>query len=335
MAELVKRGTKASELLPTGSTLLNLACADSPFGGFSMGSIVNLVSDSDVGKSILAMTTLADIASKPAYDHYRLIYIPVEPLNFNINKLFGKKLLNRLEQHPFETIEEFYVNLMKWCSERRSFICVLDSYDALSVKEETDKAEAASKRKKGPTKDDGVGYEQAKKTKLLKAVLRQADSDLKKSKSLLIVISQVIQNMDPGMFKPKFIITGGQALKHWPLHRVMLKPLKPIKVRERRIGAYVEAEVFKNHLTGKRREVVFPIFYDYGVDDLSSCVNFLVDEKHWKNYNCTELNFNCSTTQEVVEHIEKNNLHQKLFITVAKVWNEIEEELKLHRKPRF
>ena len=62
-AELIKRGKKL-DLLPTGSTLLNLACADSPFGGYSMGSIVNLVSDSDVGKSILAMTTIADIAAR-------------------------------------------------------------------------------------------------------------------------------------------------------------------------------------------------------------------------------------------------------------------------------
>jgi RecA/RadA recombinase len=338
MGELIKRGKKL-DLLPTGSTLLNLACADSPFGGYSMGSIVNLVSDSDVGKSILAMTTLADIASKKAFDHYRLIYVAVEPLNFDVARLFGKKLLYRLEILSYETIEELYVNFMKWMSERRSIVVVVDSYDALSVKEEVDKGKAASKRRAGPTKDDNMaGYDQAKKTKQLKTLLRFAKTDLPKSKSLMIVISQVIQNMDPGMFKPKFIVTGGQPIKHFPLHRVWLKPQKSIEVRERRIGTYVLAEVFKNHLTGKRREAIFPIFYDYGVDDLTSCVTFLVDEKHWKDTAqgivCPEINVT-GKIPAIVKHIEDNNLFQDLYRTVTRVWNEIEEELKLNRKPRF
>ena len=337
-AELIKRGKKL-DLLPTGSTLLNLACADSPFGGYSMGSIVNLVSDSDVGKSILAMTTLADIASKKAYDHYRLIYLAVEPLNFDIEKLFGKKLLDRIEILSYETIEEFYVNFMKWNSERRSFVCVLDSYDALSVKEEVEKGKAASKRKAGPTKDDNMaGYDQAKKTKQLKTLLRFAKTDLPKSKSLLIVISQVIMNMEQGLFKAKYIVTGGQPVKHFPMHRIWLKPMKAITVRERAIGRYVLAEVFKNHLTGKRREVIFPIFYDYGVDDITSCVTFLADEKYWKDGKdgivCPELN--CTgTIKEIVKHIEDHNQYQELYRAVTKQWNEIEEALKLDRKPRF
>jgi hypothetical protein len=334
MGELVKRGKKL-ELLPTGSTLLNLACADNPFGGYGMGSIVNLVSDSDVGKSILAMTCLADTASKRAYDEYRLIYIPVEPLNFNIEKLFGKRLVDRLEQCPFEIIEEFYRNMMKWCSDRRSFICVLDSYDAIGIQEEVEKGEKEANRKKDPKKEEGVGYEAAKKTKHLKAILRQADSDLRKSKSLLIVISQVIQNMEPGMFKPKFAITGGQPMKHWPLHRIMLKNFKPIMKRDRRIGTHVIAEVFKNHLTGKRREVQFPVYYDYGIDDLSSCVNFLIDEKHWKS-DAPEINYRGEMkTESIVKHIEDGNFYQELYKTVYRVWNEIEEDLKLERKPRF
>jgi RecA/RadA recombinase len=345
-AELIKRGKKL-DLLPTGSTLLNLACADSPFGGYSMGSIVNLVSDSDVGKSILAMTTLADIASKKAYDHYRLIYVAVEPLNFNVELLFGKRLKARLEVIIFETIEELYVAFMKWMSERRAMVLVVDSYDALSVKEEVKKGEAAAKRKAGPTKDDNMaGYDSAKKTKQLKTLLRFAKTDLPKSKSLMIIISQVIQNMEPGMFKQKYVITGGQPIKHFPLHRIWLKPEVPIEVMGCRIGRLVRAEVFKNHLTGKHRDVVFPIFEQIGVDDLASCVGFLIDLKYWKDkiiiigdkktsgINCPELNFQ-GTTKEIVKHIETNNLYQELYRTVTKVWMAREEELKLDRKPRF
>jgi hypothetical protein len=342
MAELIKRGTKL-DLLPTGSTLLNLACADSPFGGYSMGSIVNLVSDSDVGKSILAMTTLADIASKKAYDHYRLIFIAVEPLNFEVERLFGKRLKARLEIVMLETIEEVYVYLMKLYSERRSFVGVVDSYDALSVKEEVKKGEAASKRISGPTKDDTIaGYDSAKKTKHLKTLLRHAKTDLPKSKSLLIIVSQVIMNMEPGMFKTKYIITGGQPIKHFPLHRIWLKPEKSIEVSGCRIGRLVRAEVFKNHLTGKHRDVVFPIYEQIGVDDITSCVTFLIDLKYWKDstvkgetgINCPEINY-IGNTKQIVKHIEDNNLYQELYQVVTKVWMNREEALKLDRKPRF
>lgn len=343
MAELIKRGGKL-ELLPTGSTLLNLACAGSPFGGYSMGSIVNLVSDSDVGKSILAMTTMADIATKKAYDHYRLIYLAVEPLNFDIEQLFGKKAKERIEVMLLETIEEVFVHFMKWCSERRSFVCVVDSYDALQVQDEVKKGKEASKRKAGPTKDDNMaGYDSAAKTKKLKTFLRFAKTDLPKSKSLLIVISQVIQNMEPGMFKPKFIVTGGQPIKHFPIHRIWLKPVKDIDVLGRRIGRRVRAEVFKNHFTGKHREAEFPVYEQLGVDDLGSCVDFLVDEKHWKEstkkgetgITCPELNFTGESVKDIIKHIENNNLYQELYRTVTKKWQEIEEALKLDRKPRF
>jgi RecA/RadA recombinase len=339
MGELIKRGKKL-DLLPTGSTLLNLACADSPFGGYSMGSIVNLVSDSDVGKSILAMTTMADIASKKAYDHYRLIYIAAEPLNFDTKKLFGEKLLTRLEVHLLESIEEVYVFLLKLYADRRAFVCVIDSYDALQVKEEIKKADKASKRKDGPTKEDTLaGFDPAKKTKHLKTILRHAKADLPKVKGLLIVISQVIMNMEQGLFKAKYVVTGGQPIKHFPIHRIWLKPEKPIERRGRHIGRYVRAEVFKNHLTGKRRDVSFPIFYDYGVDDLTSCVTFLVDEKYWKDgkdgIKCPELDFVGKDIAEIVKHIEDKNKLQELYRAVTKLWNEIEEELKLNRKPRF
>jgi len=340
-AELIKRGKKL-DLLPTGSTLLNLACADSPFGGYSMGSVVNLVSDSDVGKSILAMTTLAEIASKKAYDHYRLIYVAVEPLNFDVSILF-RSLVGRTEVMVFETIEELYVAFMKWMSERRALVIVVDSYDALSVKEEIKKGEAASKRKAGPTKEDNMaGYESAKKTKHLKTLLRFAKTDLPKSKSLMIIISQVIMNMEQGLFKQKYVITGGQPIKHFPLHRIWLKPEVPIEVKGCRIGRIVRAEVFKNHLTGKHRDVTFPIYEQIGVDDITSCVTFLIEQKSWKEktvdkksgINCPEINF-WGSTKEIVKHIENKNLYQELYRAVTKVWLEREQELKLDRKPRF
>ena len=50
------------EFLSTGCTLLNLACAGSRRGGFTVGHFTYLVGDSTSGKTFLALTCLAEAA---------------------------------------------------------------------------------------------------------------------------------------------------------------------------------------------------------------------------------------------------------------------------------
>ena len=76
-------------LIPTGSTMLNCCCSDSPFGGFQLGKIVTAPGPSQSGKSIVAMSTLAAVAHNPAFDEYDLIYDDSEEaLEFDTTYLF-------------------------------------------------------------------------------------------------------------------------------------------------------------------------------------------------------------------------------------------------------
>ena len=73
-------------LIPTGSTLLNCACSDLHTGGYGIGKITNLIGDSSSGKSLLALTSFAEVAMYTRYDDYRLIYDDVEAaLEFNLD----------------------------------------------------------------------------------------------------------------------------------------------------------------------------------------------------------------------------------------------------------
>jgi RecA/RadA recombinase len=47
------------DLIPTGSTHLNLACSENPFGGFRKGRIVNIIGDSDTAKTYECLTSAA------------------------------------------------------------------------------------------------------------------------------------------------------------------------------------------------------------------------------------------------------------------------------------
>ena len=79
-----------TDFIPTGSTLLNCAISDDPFGGFKIGKIANLVGDSSAGKSMLAVTCLAEVAMYSRFDQFRLIYDePEAAMEFNMNHLFG------------------------------------------------------------------------------------------------------------------------------------------------------------------------------------------------------------------------------------------------------
>jgi len=78
---VLKRLATPGFLIPSGCTVLNLACSDDPTGAFTPGHMVNLIGDSSTGKTFLALTMLADIAHNSLFDDYRLIHDDVEEAN--------------------------------------------------------------------------------------------------------------------------------------------------------------------------------------------------------------------------------------------------------------
>jgi len=80
------------------------------------------------------------------------------------------------------------------------------------------------------------------------------------------------------------------------------------------------------------------LYYDYGVDSIASCIQFLVEEKHWKKdrsgINASEFDVSLSE-EKLIDHIEKNKLTSKLDKITEKVWNDIEEKIKLDREPKY
>ena len=114
-------GVDTDRLIPTGVTLLNLACSGTAYGGLGMGKINTIPGGSSSGKTFLGLNILAAIANDPKFDEYKIIYDDAEhALEINIPKLFGKKLSNRIispkvtkdgDQINSETIQEFKNNI--------------------------------------------------------------------------------------------------------------------------------------------------------------------------------------------------------------------------------
>ena len=124
-------------LIPTGCTLLNLALSDDPFGGYPLGSMVNLIGDRDSGKTFLSWNCMAEVVLAKEFKKYSLIYDDVEgKLRIPLERLFGSGINRVDKEDPSDTLEEVYRRINKKLKAKEPFLYILDSLDALTDKDE-------------------------------------------------------------------------------------------------------------------------------------------------------------------------------------------------------
>tara|TARA_Y100000310_G_scaffold137866_1_gene136811 strand:+ start:268 stop:1296 length:1029 start_codon:yes stop_codon:yes gene_type:complete len=341
----VKRTKQPSSplLVPSGSSLLDLACSDSIKGAFPLGKVVNIIGDSSAGKTMLALSMFAEMNDRIGFDNYKFIYDDVErALEFDVQNLFGEvsrriepPALDDDEKLYSDTIQDFFVNLKSWLNEGDPFIYVLDSFDALTSEQEEEKVDKFVKAHlKGEKSAGSYGMDKAR---MSSQILRMVKGLVADTDSLVVIISQTRDNIDPFSFEKKKR-SGGRALKFYSSHEIWLANKAKLKKKDRVIGNQVQAKVSKNKLTGKVRVVEFPVYYDYGVDSIGSAIDFLSKER-WKaktknKINAPEFEFEGSR-QKLIDYIEINDSETELFGILEDEWQEIEESLKLNRKRKY
>jgi len=344
--------TKA-DFLSTGSTLLNLAISGKPDCGFIKGKYFWLVGDSTSGKTFLSLTCLAEASINPNFDDYDFIHDDVEGGSLmDIKRFFGEKVAKRIRppqrayaQSGFEspiyssTIEDFYFNLDDAFERGKPFIYILDSMDSLSSEYEKKKFKAGKNAtRKGKKTTGSFGDGKAKKNS---ENVRQLLSPLKKSGSILIIISQTRANFDFGFEKKTH--AGGHSLKFYACvelwSSVRGKIEKTIKKKSRQIGNICKIRTKKNRVSGRDRAVEVPIYHSFGIDETGSCIDYLIDELHWKMIGKTKIKAKefgvVLTRAKLIKHIEDNGMIKDLREIVGDVWNEIEEACSIKRKQRY
>ena len=295
--------------------------------------------------TILALTCFAEVAQLSDFDDYKLIFDDAEcGEDFDKEKLFGKKLVKRLEAPRYDenkepissvTVQDFHMHIKDALKGDKPFIYILDSFDSVTSEEDQKHIDEMYKAWKKDTASKG-SYGTAK-ARIASQLLSDINIDIKKTNSIVIIISQTRDNLSMMSFSKK-TRSGGKALKFYSWHEIWLALGKKEKSKDTMIGVNSMAKIEKNRQTGKRREATFPIYYDYGVDDIKSCVAYLdsmgVLKKKKNTYEVPELDFEGSK-QKLVSHIEDNNLENELKEMVGACWNDFEEELKLKRKKKF
>lgn len=342
--KLVKPIKKASKidvkkLVPTGSTTFNLECSGRIEGAFLLGKIINLIGDSHAGKTLLALTIFAECYMKSVFDNFRFIFDDVEAANeFDIGYLFGKGTEDRIETDiRSKTIEDLNDNIARLLEGDKPFIYVLDSFDGLTSEAATEKdQENRKKREKGNETKGSYGDGKAKKASEMFSLRTQ---DLHDHGSMIIIISQTRDNIGFGaQFTPK-VRSGGKALKFYSFHEIWLACEKKEKKGKRTFITNVQAKLTKNKLTGRHGEAYFPILFDYGVDNITSCINFLMDEGDWtgtkKAINTKGFTSDKISRNNLIELIEHDNLEDKLYRVCQTTYDNVIESLKPNRKKKY
>ena len=342
-----------SVLIPSGSALLNCACSDNPHGAFALGQIVTMPGGSVGGKTMLALTMLAECAADERFNDYDLIHDDGESSagSIDIPYLFGNNFAERLkaprqdeEGHPLhsETIQDYKSDILTRC-DGKPFITVLDSLDALTSDEELEREYkiAIAKAKSAEAVKELKGSYKTEKARHIGEILRMIDSRLKRTKSAIFIIQQTRAKIGVS-FGKQTTTSGGNAPFFYSFHQVWFTKIdshtRTVNKIKRKIGSRSKVEVTKNKLTGKERDFELDIYYDYGVDDISSCVNFLIQAGHWKKRDQTiiahDLNIEAGKAG-LIARIENEQAEKELQIITGRVWNEIEESVRLGRNRRF
>lgn len=351
----IEREIPKKDLISTGSTLLNLALSDYPYGGYRPGRLVHIIGDTTTYKTGLLLSMFAEAANDSRFDDYELLIVePESGFEFDIEKMFGSKLYKRLKFLPEDrtkpcTIQDWYNIVFDYIVKRKKQCIIgLDSFDALTTEEEIEDG------KKGDLDSEGWKKKSAKATASSTA-LRQIVNVMSGTQSLMVVISQTRANLGV-TFGPQTTCTGGNAWKFYSTQAIVLSHLEKITKRvrgdEEEIGAYIKVKVKKNRVTGKKRKVKLPILDALGVDDIRSMIEWMIEKGFWETKKdegekkskvkdvmkmvidtCGD--FIDGKIPEIIEYIETNNLEDNLKKIVWSCWKEIEEELDPKRKPRY
>jgi RecA/RadA recombinase len=263
----------------TGSTLLNCAiCDGDPTKGYPLPRIVHVYGPAGEGKTALAMELAKSVqeiggivmwietAGESSFDLEWAKKIGVRPDNFIPTYAGSLEQLEKMVDAAVEVDKAFFAQN----KEHQVIVIIVDSLEGLKSKDE-------------PT---GLGMTDTPR-KWSEMVKNGLLGRIAETKIGLFLISQVrLIDFQQGSYqKPKGDASQGNALRHaaWVKIEVTSFPLRISisdgkgEVSKLAIGQYCHCNIVKNKAGSPFRIAAFPLYYDKGIDDVESCIEYLLE----------------------------------------------------------
>ena len=342
-----KKHQPTVEFTSSGCDLLDLALG----GGFPWGKIVNIVGDTSSGKTALAIECLhRTIKDQDVMWHYN---DAESGFSFNTQAMYGFEALPKDKKDRSQIIEQLIADVKKKIffatEQKKRLIYTIDSLDGLSCQAELNRAQKRfnkfEKQKEAVAQTDEErkkekGSYNMEKQRMINEFFRTEENRIEDTKTLLIIISQTRENIGV-VFGQKWRVSCEGAMKFYAAHRIVLKEIKKIKKKvdgkEYPIGVRIHAYVFKNKIAAPFKECNFEILFDYGVDNVSSNLNYIFDlltekgeDKKKIDVEWDEVKF--TTKESLISHIEAKNQEDDILELTKFKWQRIEDQLAPKRK---
>jgi RecA/RadA recombinase len=350
VAENIKNGKiivddERVEFLSSSSIMFNLAASGKgKNGGVARGHIINIIGDGSSGKTLHALEIAAwtfyniqKTESKifPPVKKVSIVFNNVEDvMDFPIEKMYGKRFNAEVIWIKTGTVEGFgrdYTRRVKALKEGEFLLYILDSWDALTSEKSKERFEEAAEKDQEEKGSYGTD-----KAKYGSASFFSNICDISSGKdTTLIIISQIREKIDTMTFGDKYYRAGGKALDFYTHQCAWLAEVEKIKKtfrgEERVIGIRTKARFKRNKVAKPFRDAETIIAFDYGIDIISSMINWYWGPK------CDKFEFDGGIFNRVefIKYIEKNELEDVIAEMVEKEWKEIEDAVIPDRKKRF
>ncbi len=316
----IEEDPPVTEYLPTGCTTLDLAIANKFPGGFPIGRVVEVSGPPSASKSVLGMTASGACQRAGGIVFYRDIE---GTFDFQWAEMYGLDPKNidtfrlRTGENAPRTIEEIFdkdLAAIIALDDDRPKLYIIDTLAAVSSNAEIE----------NPMDKASFGASRAKLMSL--GFRKYPPAVLAKARISLVCLNQIRDNISG--YGAKHTTSGGWAIDFYSSVRIEVKCGKKIENSKKiKTGVWIEFTVTKNKIAPPYREDHFRIMWNYGLDDIFSCISFLYDRAKCGEGNKVSFNNESKAPLHMLAYVEKEGLEKELQKKVVEEW------FKLHAVP--
>jgi len=314
------------KMVSTGSTALDLAISGGRVrgGGIPAGIMIEIYGPSGKGKTAV----LAEIAGSIQAKGGDVLFLdPEARLDQEYARIYGIALDKTNYARP-DTVTEVFDLIRKWKPKNKDgAVCgiLTDSLAALSTNLELDKGDTMGMRR---AKEFSEGFR-----KVCRVI---------KNNNWVIPCSNQVRQGKYGEVTP-----GGNAIEFYSSLRIRVSSPKEdryilnkakltlgeqsVEVSETS-GIHSLCRVIKSSVDNPFREADIYITFNYGIDDVRANLQYVKDMMKSTRYDC--INKQYQSLDRSVSYIENEGLELQLKEKVIDIWKQVQQALKIERKPK-